>query len=128
MTFLTSSQVLFIHDQIVKQTGGSHGLRDTTLLESAVNRPQATYAGDDLYPTLFDKAAALLHSLLKNHPFIDANKRTAFSSCGIFLKLNGYTLANEHKKSVEFALAVERNDLTLEQIAKWLGEHTKTTS
>lgn len=123
MIFLTSAQVLFIHDQVIKRTGGSHGLRDTSLLESAIHRPQATFENDDLYPSLFNKTAALLHSLLKNHPFIDGNKRTAFSACGIFLKLNGYILLNEHGKSVEFTLAVEKDELSLEEIASWLETH-----
>ncbi len=123
--YLTTPQVLAIHDQMVKRFGGSHGVRDIGLIESAVERPRMTFDGKDLYPDIFLKAAALMHSLLKNHAFVDGNKRTAYSSCGIFLKLNRYKLENMHKRSLEFAMNVENNSLALEEIAKWLKKHSK---
>lgn len=123
MKYLTPQQVLLIHDQAVKRFGGSHGVRDLGLVESAVARPQATYDGKDLYENIFDKAAALLQSLLKNHPFVDGNKRTALSSTAIFLQLNKYKLINYHEEEVEFAVSVDNKHLTLEEISKWLEEH-----
>lgn len=123
-TFLTVSQVLFIHDQMVKRFGGSHGIRDTGLIESAVARPQATFGGSYLYISLFEKAAALLQSLLKNHPFIDGNKRTALTSAGLFLKKNGYELINNHQQEVEFAIQVDNGNLTIEEISIWLKNHS----
>ena len=105
---------------MVKRFGGSHGVRDIGLVESAVGRPQATFDGNDLYETVFDKAAALLQSLLKNHPFVDGNKRTALSSAGIFLKDNGYRLKNTHKEEVEFAVRVDNENLSVEEISAWL--------
>ncbi|OGE24850.1 hypothetical protein A3C26_00245 [Candidatus Daviesbacteria bacterium RIFCSPHIGHO2_02_FULL_39_12] len=69
-------------------------------------------------------AAALLQSLLKNHPFVDGNKRTALTSAGIFLRKNGYKLANNHQQEVEFAIKVDNGNLTVEQIFKWLKEHS----
>lgn len=125
MKYLTIEEVLFIHDQAVKRFGGSFGIRDIGLLESAVARPQATFGGQDLYLTIFDKAAALMHSLLKNHPFTDGNKRTALSTTGLFLKINGYHLQNMHNKEVLFTMNVENNSFSLEKIASWLEEHTK---
>lgn len=110
---------------MVKRFGGSHGVRDLGLIESAVERPRMTLDGKDLYPDVFLKAATLMHSILKNHAFVDGNKRTAYSSCGIFLKLNGYKLENMHKRSLEFAMNVENNSLELEQISKWLKKHSK---
>lgn len=110
---------------MIKRFGGSLGVRDLGLIESAVERPKATFDGVDLYPDIFTKAAALMHSLLKNHAFVDGNKRTAYSSCGIFLKLNGYKLENMHNESLEFAMNVENNSLKLEEIAKWLERHSK---
>jgi len=124
IVFLTINQVLFIHDQMVKRFGGSHGIRDIGLIESAVARPQATFGGKHLYSSLFDKAAALLQSLLKNHPFVDGNKRTALVSAGVFLKKNGYKLINNHKQEIEFAIRVDNGNLTVEQISKWLKEHS----
>ena len=125
MKYLTVAQVLAIHDQMVKRFGGSHGIRDAGLVESAVARPRGTFAGQDFYSDIFEKAAALLQSLLKNHPFIDGNKRTALTSAAIFLKLNGYNLKNTHKGEVEFALKVDNEHLDPAAIAKWLKVHSK---
>jgi len=122
--FITVSRVLFIHDQMVKRFGGSHGVRDMGLVESAVARPQATFGGEYLYQSIFDKGAALLQSLLKNHPFIDGNKRTALTSAGLFLKINGWRLKNTHNEEIEFAVKVDNYNLTLEQISKWLKDHS----
>lgn len=123
--YLSPQQVVLIHDRMLKRFGGSAGLRDVGLLESAVGRPQASFDRNDLYVTIFDKAAALLQSLLKNHPFVDGNKRTALTSAGIFLKINGYQLINAHKEEVEFAIRVDNEHLSLEHIASWLKKHTK---
>lgn len=122
--YLSAAQVLAIHDQMIRRFGGSVGIRDLKLIESAVARPQVTFDGLDLYKTIFDKAAALLHSLLKNHPFIDGNKRTALSSAGIFLSLNGYKLINKHKQEVTFMLDVANDKLTLQEISTWLKKYS----
>lgn len=124
IVFLTNNQVLFIHDRAVKRFGGSFGVRDLGLIKSAVARPQATFGGKYLYNSIFDKAAALLQSLLKNHPFVDGNKRTALSSSALFLWKNGYRLANAHTEEVEFAVRVDNGNLTVEQISKWLKRHS----
>ena len=125
MKYLTPQKALFIHDQVVKRTGGSHGVRDIGLVESAVYRPQATFDGDELYAGIFDTAAALLQSLLKNHPFVDGNKRTALTSAGLFLRLNGYKLINAKKEEVEFAIKVDNEHLSIEEISKWLEKNSK---
>ena len=90
--YLTPEQVLFIHSRLVDETGGAHGIRDLGMLLSALGRPQATFQGKDLYSDLFSKAAALMDSLVRNHPFIDGNKRTAITSTAIFLRINGFHL------------------------------------
>jgi death on curing protein len=123
--YLTPQQVLLIHDQMVKRFGGSHGIRDIGLVESAVARPRATFDGMDLYESIFEKAAALLQSLLKNHPFVDGNKRTALVSAAIFMKMNGYNLINQHEEEVEFGVNVDNKRLSLEKIAKWLEKNSK---
>lgn len=94
------------------------------LLESAVSRPQAGFANYDLYKTIFDKAAVLLQSLVKNHPFVDGNKRTAFTYAGIFLRLNGYNLRNYHTEAVEFTVKVANQSLDIQKIARWLQDHS----
>lgn len=125
LKFLTVTRVLAIHDQMVKRFGGMGGLRDLGLVESAVARPQSTFDGEYLYKNIFDQAAALLQSLLKNHPFVDGNKRTALTSAAIFLKQNGVNLKNSHKEEVEFAVRVDNKNLTLEEISEWLKNHSK---
>jgi len=122
--YLTPQQVLAIHDQAVKRFGGSYGVRDLGLVESAVGRPQATFDAVELYGSVFEKTAALLQSLLKNHPFVDGNKRTALSSAAIFLQMNGYVLVNSHEEEVEFAVSVDNQNLSLEEIAAWLKKNT----
>ncbi|TSC89371.1 MAG: death-on-curing family protein [Microgenomates group bacterium Gr01-1014_5] len=125
INYLNVPQVLAIHDQAVRRFGGSFGVRDIGLVESAIARPRATYDGNDLYRDIFDKTAALLQSPLKNHPFIDGNKRTALSSAGIFLKMNGYSLQNKHEEEVKFAIKVDNEHLSLEQISSWLKKNSK---
>jgi death on curing protein len=123
MTFLTIEQVLFLHARLIDETGGSHGVRDLGLLLSAVGRLQASFEGRDLYPDLFAKAAALLDSLIRNHPFVDGNKRTGVSAAGLFLVRNGYRLTASNPDLEGLALAVAQSKMTIEQAASWLREH-----
>jgi len=123
--YLTPQNVIQIHFELVEETGGLQGLRDLGLLESAVLRPQATFDGKDLYPTLIIKAGALVHSLLLNHVFADGNKRTATISMAEFLIINGKEFKATNKEVVEFALWVENKKPTIDQIAAWIKKHTK---
>lgn len=125
MKYLSTKDVLLLHNMAVDESGGSHGLRDLGLLESAVARPQASFAGEDLYPDIFLKAGALIHGLLRNHAFVDGNKRTSMFSVMTFLELNGYKFDARQKEVVVFALKVENEKLSVEQISKWLKEHVK---
>lgn len=125
MKYLTPQQILVVHDQVIKRFGGSFGVRDVGLLESACGRPQASFDGQDLYKTIFEKSAALIHSLLKNHPFVDGNKRTSLSSAGIFLRMNGYKLINSHEKEVKFTMNIENESLSFEEIAIWLKKNVE---
>lgn len=124
MKYLTIEEVLAIHLQMVNIFGGSHGIRDFGLLHSAISRSQASFAGKDLYPTVFDKTATILHSLLLNHPFLDGNKRTAYTSCARFLFNNGYKLVASHKKIVSFTMNIENKKPSLESISTWLKKHS----
>lgn len=125
INYLSTTQVLAIHDQMIKRFGGSSGIRDITLLESAVARPQASFDQKDLYSEIFEKTAALMESLLKNHPFIDGNKRTALTSTGIFLQMNGYRLKNYHEDEIVFALEVANQRMGIEKITLWLKDHSE---
>ncbi|MBI2022749.1 type II toxin-antitoxin system death-on-curing family toxin [Candidatus Daviesbacteria bacterium] len=115
---------MFLHDIAIKKYGGSPGIRDITLLHSATGRPSTSFENKDLYPTIFDKAAALLQSILKNHPFIDGNKRAALLSATTFLRINGYKLINTHLEEVEFTVSVDTKNLPIDQISKWLKEYS----
>ena len=126
--YLTFEQVILIHQDQVDRYGGSHGIRDLTLLESAVFRPQSSFAQNDLYLTLFEKAAALLHSLVTNHAFVDGNKRTGAASMLVFLELNGYRLFSEQDALVTFILEIIEKRLSIANIAQWIEDKTKLLS
>lgn len=123
--YISLDEVLAIHDDMVERYGGSFGIRDLGLIQSAIARPQATFGGMDLYPTIIDKAAALFHSLIFNHAFADGNKRTALTSTARFLHLNGYELAAIEQELIDFPLRVENNHLDIDEISKWLKMHVK---
>jgi death-on-curing protein len=123
MKTLSPEQVLFIHARLVAETGGIHGIRDLGLLESAVARPQATFNGLELYPNLFLKAAALLDSLINNHPFADGNQRTGITSAALLLKINRYHLTATNAELESFTLQVATYHLPLPEIAAWFGRY-----
>ena len=123
MKLLTPQNIIQIHFELVNETGGLQGLRDLGLLESAVMRPQATFGGDDLYPTIELKAAALVQSLLLNHVFVDGNKRTALATLEYFLYLNGIEIEATQREKVDFTLWAENEKPKLEQIATWIKKH-----
>jgi death-on-curing protein len=123
--YLTPEQVLFIHSRLIQETGGAHGVRDLPMLLSAMGRPQATFEGKDLYPDVFSKAAALMDSLVRNHPFVDGNKRAAITSAVIYLYLNGYTLVVEPADMVRFTLACAQSQLRFEEITFWMKSNSQ---
>lgn len=117
--------IVAMHFRVTEKTGGSQGVRDWDLLASALGRPQATFGGQDLYPDLFLKAAALVQSLSSNHPFVDGNKRTALGTMEYFLYLNGEKIQATQKEKVDFTLWAENEKPTLGQIADWIKKHKK---
>ena len=119
--YLTVTQVLFIHARLIETTGGDHGVRDLGLLESAVARPKATFSGQDLYPDLFQKTAALMESLAGNHPFVDGNKRTAITAASLFMLQNGRRLQTTNEALEQFTWQVVNEQLPLDEMALWLG-------
>jgi death on curing protein len=123
-SILSIEQVLYIHERIIDATGGKQGVRDFALLHSALERCKATYGGEDLYPTLFDKSSALLHSLVMNHAFIDGNKRTAYEVMKRFLYLNGFLITAPQKEIVRFCISVDNDGIKGKQIVQWLTTYT----
>lgn len=124
MRYLTVKDVLLLHELAIEKSGGSHGLRDFKLLDSATARPKSTFAGRSLYPNIFSKAAALCHSLIKNHPFIDGNKRTGLLAAMTFLELNNYQILAKQKEIVRFVLKIDQENIGIEEIARWLKSHS----
>ena len=125
MNYLTPEQILFLHARLITETGGSHGVRDINLLLSAVGRPQASFDKQDLYPDVFFKAAALMDSLIRNHPFVDGNKRTGISAAGIFLIQNGYQLTALNAELESLMLVVSQSQKTISEIAVWFQTHSR---
>jgi death-on-curing protein len=123
--YLTVEEVLLLHARLIQRTGGSGGVRDIGLLESALARPRATFEGEDLYPDLWHKAAALMQSLIKNHPFVDGNKRTALITTGLFLELNGYMLTASNDEAARFSLQAAAGDVDVEAMAAWIENHSQ---
>lgn len=125
MTYLYPKQVLYLYQQIIQHSGGTVGLRDEGLLEAAVYRPQASFGGQDLYPDLFSKVAALGHSLIGNHPFVDGNKRVGFEAMRLLLRLNGYDLHASGDAKFDFVMEIAKGKLTEQGIADWLKTHSR---
>jgi len=122
--YLTPEQVLFLHSRLIAETGGGQGIRDLGMLLSALGRPQATFDEKELYPDLFSKAAALMDSLVRNHPFVDGNKRTAITAAALFLRFNGHRLVVENAEMVRFALACAQSQRSLEDITDWFRQYS----
>ena len=122
--YLTAEQVLFIHYRLLNETGGEHGIRDLGMLESAIARPKATFAKQELYPDTFEKAAALMESLINNHPFVDGNKRTGIACAVLFLKQNGIPFSAKNAELESFTLRVASSKVGQSEIARWLKKHS----
>lgn len=123
MIVLSKSQVLLVHKMMIEKTGGLDGVRDESLLDSALNVPFQTFDGKDIYPALLPKAAALCRSLVSNHPFADGNKRTGVHTMLIFLEINGVELNYMQNDLVELGLGVASGKMAYDDILIWLTEH-----
>lgn len=125
MIYLTVEQVLFLHARLTAETGGSHAVRDLGLLLSALGGPRAGLEDRQLYPDIFTKAAALMDSLIRNHPFIDGNKRTGIAAAALFLRLNDHSLTASNAELEEFTLGVAQSQHPIDKIAAWFQAHSK---
>ena len=125
MRYLTAEGILILHALVVDETGGSHGVRETELLQSIAHKPQSQFGGKDLYPDIFTKAAVLLEAIANYHVFVDGNKRTSFIATARFLSLNGFEVTMSNHDVEEKVLAVATKHMNLEQIAAWLKKNSK---
>jgi death on curing protein len=124
-TYLSLEQVLDLHRRQLRLFGGAPGLRDRGALESAVARPQMTFGGEDLYPEIDDKAAALMHSLVMNHPFVDGNKRVGAHACVLLLMANGVEPTFSPAELTAITLATARGEVRAEALSIWLRQRTR---
>ena len=120
--FLTKADVLKLHNRQIERFGGTSGVRDEGLLESALAQPQATFDGQFLHSTIYQQAAAYLYHLAKNHPFVDGNKRTAFAAMDTFLRLNGYRLTLMNEDSYTLVLQAVTDQIDQSAIAARLEQ------
>lgn len=125
MKIITGEQVLAIHSRLVAQTGGTDGVREDGLLESALLSPFQTFGGVAVYDSIYAKAAQLGFSLIKNHPFLDGNKRTGVHIMLVFLALNGVELSYTQKELYSMVLSVAEGSNGRDEVADWITRHLK---
>lgn len=123
MIRLTTKQVITIHSSLIEATGGTDGVRDMGLLESALETPFQTFGGQDLYPALIQKAARLGHSLVSNHPFVDGNKRIGLHVMLVFLAINGVEIECTQQELIDVGLSLADGTMNAEKLLIWLSSH-----
>lgn len=112
-----------IYSRMMDQSGGSVGILDLGALESAVAQPRMTFNGEELYPTMVEKASALGFSLIQNHPFVDGNKRAGHAAMEAFLMLNSYEISASVDEQVEIILGVASGKVDRQAFTGWLRDH-----
>ena len=125
MIRLTKKQILGLHSQLIKVYGGSDGIRDEKLLESALEAPFQSFGGKELYPSIQAKAARLCYGLVKNHAMVDGNKRIGVHAMLVFMEINGYDLEYSQKELIDLILGVAAGKKDYADILHWLIEHQK---
>lgn len=120
--YVTTADALFFHQELIRLFGGASGIRDAGALESALHRPRTGY-----YDTIIEEAAALLESLVQNHPFVDGNKRVAFAVVDVFLRINGYLIAEDSSKLFKsFIALIENKKFSMQYLVPWLRASVRT--
>ena len=123
MIRLSKPQILLLHEQLIAETGGSCSLRDEGMLDSALNAPFQTFGGEDLYPSLQQKAARLCFGLVKNHPFTDGNKRIGAHAMLVFLALNGIELQHTQAELSDVILQLAAGVIQSSDLLNWILTH-----
>ncbi len=121
---ITKEIILRLHELSIIEFGGAQGIRDEGLVESAIARPYQTFGGVDLYPTVFEKAAAIVQSIIINHPFIDGNKRTGFLAMLAMLSEEGCSLSAKNDLIYTFVIDISTGTKRFEEIVEWLKANT----
>jgi death-on-curing protein len=120
MRYLSLEEIIALHARVISHSGGIVGLRDRGAIESAVAQPEMTFGGDDLYPTIAEKAAALGHSLIQTHPFLDGNKRVGHAAIEVFLVLNGYEIGAPVDEQEQIVFTVASGGMSRAELGEWL--------
>lgn len=123
MILLTVEEITALHKKIIDRTGGSHGLRDQNLLESAVYSAVSGFEGNEIYPTIEEKAARLMFSLTNNHAFVDGNKRIGVFTMLMTLQLNNITIHYTQSELISLGLSVADGKIKYNEILNWIMEH-----
>ena len=123
MRNLSKKQVLALHSDLIREFGGTEGIRDEGLLESALAAPFQTFDGEQAYPSLQAKAARLGFGLVSNHPFVDGNKRTGAHVMLVFLELNGIELHYNQQELIDIILSVASGETDRQGLLQWILEH-----
>lgn len=126
--YLFLAEVLELHKSVIERWGGAIGIRDLGALESALAQPRQSFAGQDLYPDITSKAAALCYSLVLNHPFVDGNKRIGHAAMETFLIVNGYELRATVDEQEQLMLELAAGNLSRDIFAEWVKQHTYPTA
>jgi len=120
MRYLTLSEVLELHRHLIQTFGGADGIRDIGGLESAIAQPRMTFGGEELYPTIIEKSVAIGYSIIKNHPFVDGNKRVGHAAMEVFLVLNGHEITAQVDEQEKVILRVASGEISREELEDWL--------
>ncbi|MBC2456576.1 type II toxin-antitoxin system death-on-curing family toxin [Clostridium beijerinckii] len=120
MKQLSKEQMMYLHSMAIKKTGGLDGIRDEGLLDSALNSPFQSFAGEELYPSIQSKAARLGFSIIKNHPFLDGNKRIGILAMMVFLDINGIEISCSDEDIIDIGLGVASGKYNAEYITEWI--------
>lgn len=123
MKILTKDQIILLHAQLIKETGGMDGIRDEGLLDSAILSPFQSFDGKDLYPSVLEKGARLGFGLVQNHAFVDGNKRIGAHAMLVFLALNGFAFSYTQKELTEIILSVASGKKDCDDLLLWLRSH-----
>ncbi len=124
MIKLNKEKVMLLHSLMTKETGGSSGLRDTDLLESALEGAYQTFGGVELYPTVEEKGAWLGYALISNHAFVDGNKRIGMLAMTVFLELNGVRIDPDNQSFFETGIGVAAGKIKYEELLEWIRDNT----
>ncbi|CBN56960.1 MULTISPECIES: type II toxin-antitoxin system death-on-curing family toxin [Kamptonema] len=128
MRYLTLTEVLELYRCIIEQSGGAFGIPNLGTLESALAQPRMTFGGEELYPTIIEKASALGFTLIKNHPFLDGNKRIGHAAMEVFLVLNGFEISAPMEEQEKIILQVASSAIARDEFTEWLRCHIAPNS